>query len=845
MIRYSGFKIRSFTTIAFSAILAALMVLPGWGAMQQPHRPNQLIVTLKSGAESSALKPFLSQYNGRIVKRLSAGNTYLVNVSQPATDITNPAKSSSAPSGSNIYTMSGVQAHAASNSINLMADKIMLNRAAVLTNHPAIKSVQYNNLYYINDIPTCEYYLPGEANPFKNGQWNLHSTEVPSITSNHIFAPQAWSMQKGSSGVVVAVLDSGIRTTSATSRAPHPDLAKRLLTGRNIITGSSDSSPSDLFSASGQAHGTHVAGIIATDISGGSKVAGLAWNGVYILPIRVFYDAEKDGDEPLTDDVAVANAIDYCINWAATVDSKELKVNVINLSLGGPGRSELLATKIAQATASGIVVVAASGNDYNYTDSGVSYPAAFPECISVGATDINDNIAAFSNQGQAMVDHGITAPGKDIPSTAFMTEKNWGDPKTAPENGNGYMAMSGTSMAAPHVAAAAALLISHGVPAGDVRPILLKTATERGDSQPNKVYGYGLMNVYKALLKASLEADIIYPSNGSTVSSSTTRIKINFRHVYKADDNKMFRVYLDGTPANNYTDGTLLIGPSSLSPAITNWGSYHHIIGEPKYGKSYLDFPYPVAAGAHTITVHAESDIAGITVPPVITTTTFTVQPVTLSKGWHMFSIPYKLDRSVTPDAWAGSNQCVLFRWSYAGGQSAEYKMYAINLSVGEKNQESSFFPPSVDAHKLVHPQSQVSTVTAPAGLGYWLYIYDDDGMPLPIITGDLVESEPYVIGLFNGWNMVGNPFTTQVNWSKALFRRANGEYVSYSQAISYGWIKDLIYRYDGASGQYMGSKLSSAVLAPWESQWILVRPSEASKWPEPDMWVTFLKPGT
>jgi hypothetical protein len=208
-----------------------------------------------------------------------------------------------------------------------------------------------------------------------------------------------------------------------------------------------------------------------------------------------------------------------------------------------------------------------------------------------------------------------------------------------------------------------------------------------------------------------------------------------------------------------------------------------------------------------------------------------------------MFSIPYNMNRSMTPETWAGSAQCALFRWSYAAGKSAAYNMYGVNLPVGNKEAEASFFPPSADAYNLVHLKSQPTTSTTPAGLGYWLYVYDDAGMPLPHVTGSLLNSE-YEIGLFNGWNMVGNPFTTQLSWSSAYFSRG-GELLTYSQAISRGLIKDLIYRYDGVSGQYIGSALKDAVLAPWESQWILVRPYGASGWPYADMTVIFPNPGT
>lgn len=220
-----------------------------------------------------------------------------------------------------------------------------------------------------------------------------------------IDALAAWAEATGSPDVIVADVDTGIDYT-------HPDLASCVIKGPNLVDGTTD--PMD-----DEGHGTHTAGTLAAD----GKVLGVAF-GVKVLAIKVL-DSSGTGAED-----TIAQGIDDAVKDGA---------KIINLSLGGPSDSYTLRDAIANATAKGVLCVVAAGNDGS---TAPSYPAADPGALAVGAVDTGDQRASFSNYGPYVQ---IAAPGVNILSTYL---------------GGGYEVMSGTSMATPHVAGAAALLLS-------------------------------------------------------------------------------------------------------------------------------------------------------------------------------------------------------------------------------------------------------------------------------------------------------------------------------------------------------------------------------------------------
>lgn len=253
-------------------------------------------------------------------------------------------------------------------------------------------------------------------------------------------------------GIIVAVLDTGVDAT-------HPDLTGRVLTGWNsmntALPGTGDPN----------GHGTHVAGIIAATSGNGIGVAGMAPN-VQILPVKVL-DENGNGDD---DQLALG------IIWAV-----DHGANILNLSIGGAVPSTLLSDSITYAVAASVIVVVAAGNNGAFGNE-PSYPAAYVSTLAVGSTDSNDTRSIFSNTG-SYVD--IVAPGSWIKST-------W--------TGGGYQYSSGTSMSAPFVAGAAAVLESKtGLRGLAIENMLTSSALDLGAPGRDNEFGFGLLDPLAAL----------------------------------------------------------------------------------------------------------------------------------------------------------------------------------------------------------------------------------------------------------------------------------------------------------------------------------------------------------
>ena len=274
-----------------------------------------------------------------------------------------------------------------------------------------------------------------------------------------IKAPEAWDITQGSSEVRIAICDTGIDQN-------HEDLIGRIVANKNFT---SSRSVDDKFG-----HGTHVAGIAAAVPNNGLGVAGIAFNSS-LMNVKVLGD---DGS-------GYYSWVVKGIIWAA-----DHRAKVINLSLGGPAGSGTLQNAINYAWNKGCVVVAAAGNDGS---GNPSYPAFYDNCIAVAATDSNDGKAGFSNHG-FWVD--VAAPGVDIYST-LPNHKN----QLGPRN---YGALSGTSMAAPHVAGVAALVwtTEYGTSNNAVRERIETTGDELEGTLGND--GIGRVNASLAVGGTSL-----------------------------------------------------------------------------------------------------------------------------------------------------------------------------------------------------------------------------------------------------------------------------------------------------------------------------------------------------
>ncbi len=313
------------------------------------------------------------------------------------------------------------------------------------------------------------YLVRASANdPYLSYQWNLAQIGVE----------QAWGYGTGL-GVTVAVLDTGVRTGA-------PDGIGRVASGYDFYNNDSDTTD-------GNGHGTFVAGTIAQSTDNGVGVAGIAPDAT-ILPVQVL-SSQGYGDV-----TAIVNGIIWATDQGA---------DVINMSLGTNYSTNTLESACQYAYDNGVVVVAASGNEYS---SSVSYPARYDTVVAVGANRYDGTRAGYSNYGTGM---DLVAPGGDL--SKDQNSDGYADgilQETFENNQWTYPFWEGTSMASPHVAATAALIIEQGIHDPDqVRDILNSSAIDMGASGYDTSYGYGRLDTLAAVELA------VNSSGGSTGDS--------------------------------------------------------------------------------------------------------------------------------------------------------------------------------------------------------------------------------------------------------------------------------------------------------------------------------------
>lgn len=293
-----------------------------------------------------------------------------------------------------------------------------------------------------------------------------------------IHAPEAWASQRGD-GVVVAVIDTGVAWKDATGVKQLPDLEGTKFTkGESFISGLPDG-------LDDHAHGSHVAGTIAQTTNNGIGVTGVAYEST-IMPLKVL-SGDGRGSVP-----GIANAIRYAADNGA---------QVINMSLGGPLPSRVLAKAIEYAHSKGVTTVCAAGNE---SRSRVGYPAANKHAVAVSATNYDRGLTFYSNWGK---DIDVAAPGGDT-----RNDKNGdGHPDGVLQNtikiqqpmANDYLWFQGTSMASPHAAGVAALIVGEGITNPDeVERIMKETAVHPNGKKWDKKFGAGIIDAQAAVAKA-------------------------------------------------------------------------------------------------------------------------------------------------------------------------------------------------------------------------------------------------------------------------------------------------------------------------------------------------------
>lgn len=299
------------------------------------------------------------------------------------------------------------------------------------------------------------------SDPISSLQWHFDKVQ----------ANDAWTISKGT-GVTVAVLDTGLQTGGE-------DGVFCIVSGTDIVN--SDSDPAD-----GDGHGTHVSGTIAQTTNNNAGVAGLAYESC-IMPVKVLGD---DGSGSFAD---IAEGIYYAVDNGA---------QVINMSLGTNARSGLRNDSIMDpaldyAYQNNVTVIAAAGNDSHRKN--VAYPAIYPTTLAIGATGFDNRVPRYSNKGEGL---DLVAPGGDLSKDA--NQDGYGDgvlQETYSDNSWGYWFYQGTSMAAPHVAAVSAMLISANIATtpDSIKAQLIGSTLDLNETGYDNSTGYGLIQAYAAL----------------------------------------------------------------------------------------------------------------------------------------------------------------------------------------------------------------------------------------------------------------------------------------------------------------------------------------------------------
>jgi uncharacterized repeat protein (TIGR02543 family) len=407
----------------------------------------------------------------------------------------------------------------------------LLDRIAAMRNSGLFDYVEADYVVSASLTPTDRAFVDGTL-------WGLlNYGQNGGVAGADIGVTNAWDITTGSTNVIVAIIDTGIRYT-------HKDLAAQMwhnpgeipgngadddgngyiddVFGINAITGSGD--PFD-----DNSHGTHVSGTIGAAANDGNPHVGVAWK-VQLMACK-FLDANGMG---FTGDAIT------CIDYAVAK-----RARVLNASWGGGPFSQALFDSIAAARANRVLFVAAAGNDGSDNDLTPSYPASYQldNIIAVAALDRADHLAFFSNYGRNSVHLG--APGVDIFSSTAGSDTE-------------YSVYSGTSMATPHVSGVAALILANSTNAtiAELRARLFTTVPV-ADLRGKSLTG-GRVNAYRALSAnpdGILEIYVDPPDGSDILAGSSTPVFVTVNDLYGVTNATVTGTYPGGTNLTFLNDG--------------------------------------------------------------------------------------------------------------------------------------------------------------------------------------------------------------------------------------------------------------------------------------------------
>lgn len=445
-----------FSSVAGAAIIDSPLGIDG-APVQVVDR--ELLIRLRPGFRHALRSSFLAEYGFRLEREAMPGGWFKVRTPEPQAI------------AQWLRRMGRGRAMSDVSGLRELLERLRQDPRVAAASPNAICRV---TTYEGGRAPSDRYYAH---------QWNLEMLDMEA----------AWSIEHGTAApedVLIAVLDTGVawRTDlhepSGLECVQHRDLSPAFAASIDFVDDCANGS--DL-----NQHGTHVAGIIHGEIDNGVGIAGMA-PFFTVAPVRILDEQGQGTVELLVD------GINHVIN-------QPQPFKVMNLSVAFPPNYDpgpYLESAIQEADEQGIVIVAAAGNK---AFPKVAYPAAYNEVIAVGAVDRNALRTPYSNYGAAldvMAPGGVEADvdGNGYPDAILSTAVTHQDPTDV-----GYWFSAGTSQAAPHVSALAALILSNSsgqalpLSALDVRNIIVQTAKDLGDPGWDSGTGYGLIDPFRAL----------------------------------------------------------------------------------------------------------------------------------------------------------------------------------------------------------------------------------------------------------------------------------------------------------------------------------------------------------
>ncbi|MFH1824857.1 MAG: S8 family serine peptidase, partial [Candidatus Firestonebacteria bacterium] len=381
-----------------------------------------------------------------------------------------------------------------------------------------------------------------------------------------------WSTSTGGSNITIAIVDTGVDYN-------HEDLAGKVIKGYDFAN--NDYDPMD-----GHGHGTHCSGIASAITNNAKGVAGVSW-GAQILAVKVLTDQGSGSNE------SVANGIIYAADNGA---------KVISMSLGGTSDSSVVHNAVIYAYNKGCLIVVARGNNGN---DGIFYPAAYPECMAISATTIDDTLAYYSSYGGGV---SVAAPGGGGSQSAGILS-------SLP--GNNYGFYSGTSMATPQVAGLAALVWSSDtlLTRDEIKNYIQLGVDDLGDVGYDEKFGYGRINVDKTL--CHIKPKISHTPSDTENTTSPIPITAVITSFFPLNETLLYYSFdeINFTQVNMISTGN----PDEYSGNIPSQSEgtiiYYYFKATIQSGPSLS----PVNAPSETWTMRVGIDIT----PPVITHTPY------------------------------------------------------------------------------------------------------------------------------------------------------------------------------------------------------------------------------